>query len=425
VRVDRPDWEAAPARVKLVADLRMQTERPKSGGRAAAKAKAAKKAAPPPEEEEPAVVEADEEPVAAPAAAAAAASSSSPSSSSTSKSKTKSRATPAARAIVREDAEPAPTPPEEQNGAEHDEQIAPETPEEPKKTTKIRTKVDVVPPTDTQELAEEGEESEEERANPYVLDLLADEGEKLKSLFDMLNSLMGEELYLLLTWKGVYYSAADKQGLLVAQFHLEADKLTKYRHPGVLKTKDDCMVVTVLTKDMSESIKAKPKETVRMFILKSDRNTLCIDITNKQSNSVTSNKIRLGGDTGFVPIDVPQYPESLRPVAKIGGKDFGEKCKTLTKFGKQATLAAQAEGVCMDAGTPETKQTTPKFGSWVEGAPPIFRGVFPSSMISQVGKCGGNTKQVLVYACRGKPLKIMADVGSYGVLYLHLYSKTS
>jgi hypothetical protein len=409
VRVDRPDWEAALARVNPVARCPMQTEKSKPGGRAGAardgsttktaKAKAARKKESPPEE----VVE-EQDPVVVPAAAASSSSSSSSPSSSTSKSKTKSRA------IVREDPEPMPVPTEAepQTGAENGAEDA-----------------DAAPAADAADAQPAEEESEEERANPYVLDLLADEGEKLKSLFDMLNSLMGEELYLLLTWKGVYYSAADKQGLLVAQFHLEADKLTKYVHPGVLKTKDDCMVVTVLTKDMSESIKAKPKETVRMFIRKSDRNTLCIDITNKQSNSVTSNKIRLGGDTGFVPIDVPQYPESLRPVAKIGGKDFGEKCKTLTKFGKQATLIAQGEGMCMDAGTQETKQTTPKFGNWVEGAPAIFRGVFPSSMISQVGKCGSNTKQVLIYACRGKPLKIMADIGSYGVLYLHLYAKTS
>jgi hypothetical protein len=274
---------------------------------------------------------------------------------------------------------------------------------------------------------EEDEARKEEEASPYILELYtSDEGYALKVVFEMISALMGEELYLAVTRDRVYYSAVDKKGDLVVQFELDGQKLTSYKAPHGLKGADDACVFSAVTAAVAQCTKAKAKASMRLYILKREPKQMCVDIVDSNKDATkTSNRFHIGGHAGYVPVDVPQYPETLRPMTRISGPVFQNKCKTLGTFHATTRVAVQKEGLMFTAGSPDTKQTNPTFGTWSDepNAPLLFSGDFPSLAIATLAKCGSISKQVAVLVMRGKPLKLMADIGSLGTFHAHLYSK--
>jgi hypothetical protein len=276
---------------------------------------------------------------------------------------------------------------------------------------------------DVAEDEEEEEEPEDEKCRPLLFEMHTSEGKNLRILFDMVYNLMNTDLYLIITRSGLLYSASDNQGQIVMQFQLMADKLTRYNPPWNLHNKDDCLVVSTSSQNMQAATKANNKDTsTNICIEKRNKSTFKITVVANNS-SPTYNTVRLGGDKGYQPVDVPQFPADLRPIVKVGGKEFSEKWKSLAPFGDETELVVQREGVSAYAGSPETKSSKPVFGVLQEKAPELFRGTFSSAMMTNIAKCGAMTKQVLIYCVPGKPLKIMADIGSIGSLYIHLYSK--
>lgn len=269
---------------------------------------------------------------------------------------------------------------------------------------------------------EEEEEPEEEQKNPLLFELYTEKGKALKTLFDMAYWLMKADLYLIMMLDGLFYSASDSGGRLIMQFQLYGDKLGRYKAPWKLKVKDDAVIMSASSKSMQVATKASIKDTsITMYIKKADARQLQIELGSK-SGSPTQNNVRVGGDTGYVPVDVPQFPEELRPSVRVSGKEFSDKWKSLLQFGKQTELTAQRSALNARAGTTDGRGTNVPFGTVVEKAPEVFKGTFDSVMLGHIAKCGTMSDQVLIYAMPNKPLKIVADVGSIGSVLFHLYS---
>lgn len=267
------------------------------------------------------------------------------------------------------------------------------------------------------------EEDPVEKKCPNLFELEVEKGIHIKVLFDILFYLMRSEIHLIVTKNNVYYSDSDADGKLVGQFEIKGDKCRKYKAPSMLKEDNQTMIISLPSQSMQHATKAKVKEEITITIAKEMRELLCVDIASSHGSETTTNRVRIGTDENYTPVDPPKYPESLRAAVKIAGKLFNEKCRSLVTFGAQTTISIQAEGMRMVAGSTDSHITEPKFGTWVPGAPIIFEGTFASAMLAQIGKCGTISEQVSIYACKDKPLKIVSDIGAIGTIYLHLYTK--
>jgi hypothetical protein len=259
--------------------------------------------------------------------------------------------------------------------------------------------------------------------SPLLLELFVTQGAKMKVIFDMIYNLMMPTTYLIFSLTEIYYSDVNEAGTIVMQFRVIGAKAGRYQPPVEVKSASECKIISFSSKDMQSSSKAKALEHLRLYVQKTKRKVLKVEISGPAMVTPTENGVALGDDSAFHPIDTPKYPESLTPIVHVPGKEFGEKMKTLKDFGKTAKVLVQKAGVKMVAGTEETLFTSPVFGLWKEGEPLIFEGTFPCTDLAQIAKCGPNSEEVRIYAMPNKPLKIVADIGRIGEQYIHLYNK--
>src|SRR5258708_35067072 len=110
------------------------------------------------------------------------------------------------------------------------------------------------------------------------------------------------------TKSAILYVAQDEGGRRVMQFQIGGGKLGVYHPPANLDTADKCLIVSVSRKKLQLATKAKTKEHMHLMIERANPRLLLIDIINKQTGP-THNKVPLGTDDGYKPVDTPKYPE--------------------------------------------------------------------------------------------------------------------
>lgn len=269
------------------------------------------------------------------------------------------------------------------------------------------------------------EEPEEEKESPIYFELFTEEGKAMKVLFDIAFWLMPTDLYLIWTPGGLLYSNSNKDGCLIMQFQLYADKLGKFKVPWNLKAADDATIISISSKDMLNNTKGCIKNTsLSMYVKKQDIRSLNMEIGSKGS-SPTFTQARIGGGNGYRPVDVPMYPEGLRASIKVNGKEFQDKWKTFTTYNTETEIIVQKSALMAKAGRADSNRCAIPFGIWDPKAPELFKGTFSSTMLSHIAKAGSISSQIAIYVVPNKPLKIVADVSSFGTIFFHLYAAKS
>jgi len=317
----------------------------------------------------------------------------------------------------------SPPPPPLPSSPPPEEQEAPPELEEEEHAPTIGKKVDkATGKIEANVQIDDDEEPEEEKKSPILFELFTEEGKAMKTLLDMAFWLMPSDLHFIWTPEGVFYSDSDKGGQLIMQFQLYADKLGRYKPPWKLKDVDDAMIISTGSKDMLNNTKACIKDTtLAMIVRKDDVRRLRMEVGSKNSSPIV-NHARIGGDAAYRPVDVPMYPEGLRASIKVKGKEFNDKWKGLSPFGTTAEIVAQKNALMSNAGASDGNSSAVPFGIWNDKTPEIFRGTFSTAMLGHIAKAGTISAQVLIYVVPNKPLKIVADIGSLGMVMYHLYA---
>jgi hypothetical protein len=289
------------------------------------------------------------------------------------------------------------------------------------KNTKSSTKKSI---TQTEEKKVETPSNKEDEDSDVtnMFEMMTEDGTAIKILCELLYNVMGNDIPLMVTKKGIFYTSQNEKGSIAAQFHLERDKFATYITPSTLQSEKDGLLLVVPSKQLKQSTQAQTKEKIRMYITKEEPYVLVIDIIGKTPDLITTNKITLGANDNYIPTNTPKYKEDLQPSARIEGRTIVAKCKSIEPFGRDAILTAQKNAFRIECGGKEEGgSTTPTFGTWKDDQPVLFKGKFASKAVVHISKIGNISDYVNIYSEKGKPLKIVGRVKNLGPFYFHLY----
>jgi proliferating cell nuclear antigen len=220
---------------------------------------------------------------------------------------------------------------------------------------------------------------------------------------------------------GIFLRQMDANRRTLIDLKMESENFNLFKFDGQGSSSDSMFVGLTLTHlhKMMKSI--KKKDSICLYILKSNPNELAIQVIPKENNRITTSYLKVQRVQNIL-VDVPSgYDSSVI----IPSAEFQKISKDILAIGKTIRIKSQGNKLEFGVDSGGILKRTIEVGDIDDETPsgPLFDQTFQSEQLLKITKLSNLSNFVHIHTSHGQPLLFSSRVGDLGKISIYIKNK--